>query len=49
MDIKEVEFECLDLIHLDKDTDQWWAPMNVVKNVKITFIWDVTPRSLVET
>jgi hypothetical protein len=21
-DIKEVEFECLDLIHLDKDTDQ---------------------------
>jgi hypothetical protein len=32
---KETEYEVVDIIHLDRDKDQWWALPNTVTNIRV--------------
>jgi hypothetical protein len=34
MDLGEIGWEGVDWIHLNKDTDQWWALINTVMNLR---------------
>jgi hypothetical protein len=35
LDLKEIGCECVDLIHLAKDMDQWRALVNTVMNLRV--------------
>jgi hypothetical protein len=34
-DLREIEWEGVDWIHLAQDRDQWWAPVNTVMNFRV--------------
>jgi hypothetical protein len=33
LNCREIEWECMDWIHLTQDRDQWWSVVNMVMNV----------------
>jgi hypothetical protein len=35
MDLREIEWGCMDWIDLGQDRDQWRAPMNTVMNFRV--------------
>jgi len=35
MDLRAVEWESVDCIHLAEHTDQWWAVVNTVMNLRV--------------
>jgi len=37
IDIGEIGWECMDLMHLDQDTDQWRAVVNTVMNLRVPY------------
>jgi hypothetical protein len=36
MDLSEIGWEGVDWIHLPQDTDQWWALVNTVMNLRVS-------------
>jgi len=36
MDVREIEWEGVDWIHLVQNRDQWWAPVNIVMNFRVS-------------
>jgi hypothetical protein len=37
MDLREIWLEGVYWIHLDQDRDQWWALVNMVMNLQVTY------------
>jgi hypothetical protein len=35
MELREIEWEGVDWIHLAQDRDKWWAVVNTVMNVRV--------------
>jgi hypothetical protein len=36
MDVREIEWEVVEGIHLAQDRDQWWVLVNTVMNLRVT-------------
>jgi hypothetical protein len=36
IDVREIEWGCMDWIHLAQDRDQWRAPVNTVMNFRVS-------------
>jgi hypothetical protein len=39
MDLGEIEWGCVEWIHLAQDRDQWWAVVNTVMNLQVLAPW----------
>jgi hypothetical protein len=39
MDLREIEWEAVDWMHLSQDKDQWWALVNMVMNLRGSINW----------
>jgi hypothetical protein len=37
LDLEEMRWEAVDLIHLTQDKDQWWALVNTVMNLRVSY------------